>query len=150
MDYIMGPKANDCFLCLPTNHQGPLPEKLVLYSDPIALVVMNLYPYNNAHLMIAPRRHVATLAEASEEERLALINQAARATVILDQAMAPQGYNLGVNQGQVAGAGLAEHLHFHVTPRYLGDSNYMTVLAETRVIPEHVRATYDRLVGFFN
>jgi ATP adenylyltransferase len=111
---------------------------------------MNLYPYNNAHLMAAPRRHVATLALATASERAALINLAARATEALDQAMAPHGYNLGINQGEVAGAGLVEHLHFHITPRYLGDTNYMTVLAETRVIPEHLRATYDKLVGLFN
>jgi ATP adenylyltransferase len=122
---------------------------LVLHSDPLCLVIMNLYPYNNAHLMVAPRRHVATLALATVEERIALINLAARATEILDKAMAPHGYNLGVNQGLVAGAGIADHLHFHITPRYQGDTNYMTVLAETRVIPEHIRATYDKLVGLF-
>jgi ATP adenylyltransferase len=129
---------------------GPCPERLVLRSDSVSLVVMNLYPYNNAHLLVAPRRHVATLALATEEERLAIINQAALATTILDQVLSPHGYNLGVNQGQVAGAGLADHLHLHVTPRYMGDVNYMTALSETRVIPEHVRATYDRLVGYFN
>jgi ATP adenylyltransferase len=111
---------------------------------------MNLYPYNNAHLMAAPRRHVATLAKATEEERVAVINLAARATEILDRAMSPHGYNMGINQGSVAGAGLEDHLHFHITPRYSGDTNYMTVLAETRVIPEHIQATYDRLVGYFN
>jgi ATP adenylyltransferase len=150
MDYILGPKENDCCFCLPASHVGPLPERLVLYSDPVSLVIMNLYPYNNAHLMAAPRRHVATLALATPEERLALINLAARATEVLDQAMGPHGYNLGINQGAVAGAGLADHLHFHITPRYQGDTNYMTVLAETRVIPEHIRATYDQLVGLFN
>jgi ATP adenylyltransferase len=150
MDYILGPKEKNCCFCLPKNQLGPWPERLVLYSDPVSLVIMNLYPYNNAHLLVAPRRHVATLAQATEEERLAVINLAARATEILDRVMAPHGYNLGINQGLVAGAGLADHLHFHVTPRYQGDTNYMTVLAETRVIPEHIRATYDKLVGCFN
>jgi ATP adenylyltransferase len=150
MDYILKPNKHDCFLCLPVDLLGPFPDRLVLYSDPVVQVVMNLYPYNNAHLIVAPRRHVATLALATEEERLAIINHAARATVILDKVMAPHGYNLGVNQGEVAGAGVADHLHLHVTPRYQGDVNYMTVLAETRVIPEHIRTTYDKLVGFFN
>jgi ATP adenylyltransferase len=151
MDYILSPKDGECFFCLPETHQsGPLPERLVLYSDPLALIIMNLYPYNNAHLMTAPRRHVATLAQTTPEERLALVNLAARATEILDRAMKPHGYNLGINQGPIAGAGLADHLHLHITPRYQGDTNYMTVLGEVRVIPEHIRATYDQLVGWFN
>jgi ATP adenylyltransferase len=152
MEYILGPKdtKDSCFFCLPKDHLGPLPERLVLYSDRVALIIMNLYPYNNAHLMTAPRRHVATLALATEEERLAVVNLAARATEILDRTMKPHGFNLGINQGLVAGAGLADHLHFHITPRYQGDTNYMTVLGETRVIPEHIRITYDKLVGLFN
>jgi ATP adenylyltransferase len=149
MDYILGPKKPDCFFCLPPDHLGPDPERLVLYSDALSLVIMNLYPYNNAHLMVAPRRHVASLALATEEERVSLINLAAKTTLILDQVLAPQGYNLGINQGLVAGAGLADHLHFHIAPRWSGDTNFMTVLAETRVIPEHIRATYDQLVGRF-
>jgi ATP adenylyltransferase len=152
MDYINAPKndKNNCFICLPKDHLGPLRERLVLYSDSLAQVIMNLYPYNNAHLMTAPRRHVATLALATVEERVAMVNLAARATEILDRVMSPHGYNLGINQGLVAGAGLADHLHFHITPRYQGDTNYMTVLGDTRVIPEHIMATFDKLVGLFN
>jgi ATP adenylyltransferase len=152
MDYILSPKdtLDSCFFCLPENHLGPLPDRLVLYSDPTALIIMNLYPYNNGHLMTAPRRHVATLAQATRQEREAVINLAAWATEILQRFMAPHGFNLGINQGLVAGAGIADHLHFHITPRFQGDTNYMTVLGETRVIPEHIKATFDQLVGLFN
>jgi ATP adenylyltransferase len=151
MEYILdNNKRPGCVFCLPEEHLGPLKERLVLYSDPQVLLIMNRFPYNNAHLMAAPRRHVATLASATESERLALVNLTARATMVLDQVQKPDGYNLGINQGAVAGAGIADHLHFHITPRYNGDTNYMTVIGETRVIPEHIIATYEKLVGYFN
>jgi ATP adenylyltransferase len=152
MEYILGehPGPGSCVFCLPPEHLGPLPERLVLYSDAEVLLIMNRYPYNNSHLMVAPRRHVATLALADSRERAALVNLAARVTEILDKAQHPDGYNLGINQGQVAGAGIADHLHLHITPRYQGDTNYMTVIGETRVIPEHIKATYQKLLGFFS
>jgi ATP adenylyltransferase len=152
MDYILGkgPKVDGCVFCLPKDHLGPLPERLVLFSDREVLLIMNRFPYNNAHLMVAPRRHVATLSETGPGERLAMMNMATRAMAILDKTQKPDGYNLGINQGQVAGAGITDHLHLHVTPRYLGDTNYMTVIGETRVIPEHILATYEKLVGFFS
>jgi ATP adenylyltransferase len=151
MDYILGkdPRPEGCVFCLPEGHMGPLRDRLVLYSDRDVLLIMNRYPYNNAHLMVAPRRHVATLSGAEPAERLAMMNLAARATEILTKAQKPDGYNLGINQGQVAGAGITDHLHLHITPRYNGDTNYMTVIGETRVIPEHLAATYDKLLKFF-
>jgi ATP adenylyltransferase len=152
MEYILDDKKKerDCVFCLPKEHIGPLPERLVLFSDPEVLLIMNRFPYNNAHLMVAPRRHVASLALATPQERSAIINLAARTTEILDKAQNPDGYNLGINQGLVAGAGIADHLHFHITPRYNGDTNYMTAIGETRVIPEHIAKTYEKLVGYFN
>ena len=152
MDYILraGSDKGGCFLCLPPDHLGPDRDRLILYSDPVVLVIMNLYPYNNGHLMVAPRRHVATLAKADEEERLALTNQAARASEILDRIMAPHGFNMGINQGRVAGGSVEEHLHIHITPRYLGDNNYMAAIGETKVISEHILTTYDKLVPAFN
>ncbi|MDR2200484.1 MAG: HIT domain-containing protein [Deltaproteobacteria bacterium] len=152
MEYILRePKDEEgCVFCLPEDHLGPLPERLVLYSDQTALVMMNRYPYNNAHLLVAPRRHVATLAEATAEERSAVIELAARTTSLLSAFMKPDGFNMGVNQGKVAGAGISEHLHMHITPRYNGDTNYMTVLGETRVIPEHLAKTYEKLLELFS
>ncbi|MDR2339821.1 MAG: HIT domain-containing protein [Deltaproteobacteria bacterium] len=152
MEYILeDPKDSDgCVFCLPEGHLGPLPERLVLWSDPTVFVMMNRYPYNNAHLLVAPRRHVATLADATPLERSAIIELTAKATRALEEGMSPDGFNMGVNQGKVAGAGISEHLHLHITPRYNGDTNYMTVIGETRVIPEHLRRTYEKLVGLFN
>jgi ATP adenylyltransferase len=152
MAYIEGTdkvKQQGCVFCLPPDHLGPMAERLVLYSDDLTIVIMNLYPYNNGHLLVAPRRHVNSLSLTTESERLALMNLTVRATEALEKAQKAQGFNLGINQGTVAGAGITDHLHLHVTPRYLGDVNFMTVLSETRVIPEHIEATYQRLLGFF-
>ena len=150
MSYITGEREKGCFLCLPPDHLGPDRGRLVLFSDPLILVMLNLYPYNNGHLLISPRRHIPSLSAAGEAERLALMNQAARATDILDRVQKPQGFNIGVNQGRVSGGSVEDHLHIHVTPRYLGDSNYMTVIGQARVISEHILATYDKLVSAFN
>ncbi|MDR2935538.1 MAG: HIT domain-containing protein [Candidatus Adiutrix sp.] len=150
MSYITGEREKGCFLCLPPDHLGPDRDRLVLFSDRQVLVMLNLYPYNNGHLLISPRRHIPNLAAASETERLALMNQAARATGILERIVKPQGFNIGINQGRVSGGSVEDHLHVHVTPRYLGDSNYMTVIGQARVISEHILATYDKLVAAFN
>jgi ATP adenylyltransferase len=151
MSYITGAREKKgCFLCLPPAHMGPDRGRFLLFSDHLVLVMLNIYPYNNGHLLISPRRHIPSLSAAEEAERLALMNQAARATEILDRLMRPSGFNLGINQGRVSGGSVKDHLHIHVTPRYLGDSNYMTVLGETRVISEHILATYDKLVSAFN
>jgi ATP adenylyltransferase len=151
MEYILRPDKDreNCFLCLPPEHSGPDRERLVLYSDADVLVVMNLYPYTNGHLLIAPRRHVSTLAKTTEAERLAIMNMAAKASDILMEVMKPAGFNMGINQGKVAGGSVEDHLHFHITPRYLGDSNYMAVIGESRVISEHIQATYDKLREHF-
>jgi ATP adenylyltransferase len=111
--------------------------------------MMNRYPYNNAHLLVAPRRHIATLSDATKEERAAIMELATEAVDRLTSFMHPDGFNLGINQGRIAGAGISEHLHLHITPRYLGDTNFMTVLADTRVIPEHIQKTYEKLVELF-
>lgn len=150
MSYITGEREKGCFLCLPPDHLGPDRGRLLLFSDPQVLVMLNRYPYNNGHLLICPRRHIPTLAAAGEAERLALMNQTARATDILDRVQRPQGFNIGINQGRVSGGSVEDHLHIHVTPRYLGDSNYMTVIGQARIISEHILATYDKLVSAFN
>jgi ATP adenylyltransferase len=150
MDYILeDTKPEGCVFCLPEGHAGPLPERLVLCADALVFLVMNRYPYNNGHVLAAPRRHVATLAQATREERAALMELTVRATETIGELLAPDGFNIGVNQGRTAGAGIDAHLHVHVTPRWNGDTNYMTVLADTRVVPEHIRRTYERLLERF-
>ena len=152
MSYISeaGQKKCGCFLCLEPDRLGPDRSRLVLYSDELVLVMMNLYPYNNGHLLVAPRRHIPSLLAANEKERLALVNETARASDMLGRVMNPCGFNMGINQGRVSGGSVEDHLHMHITPRYLGDSNYMTVLGETRVISEHILATYDKLAAAYN
>jgi ATP adenylyltransferase len=150
IDYILSDqKPSGCVLCLPEDHTGPLPERLVLASDRLVFLIMNRYPYNNGHVLVAPRRHVATLSLTTSEERAALMDLTAKATEAIGDLMKPDGFNIGVNQGRIAGAGIAEHLHIHVTPRWEGDTSYMTTVSETRVIPEHIRLTYERLLGAF-
>jgi ATP adenylyltransferase len=150
MDYILDKKPSvGCVFCLPPDHNGPLKERLVLYSDPFVSVLMNRFPYNNCHLLVAPRRHVATLSLSTREERSALIDLVAKVSDILTDFCHPDGFNMGINQGIVAGAGISDHLHMHITPRFNGDTNYMTVISETRVIPEHIQRTYEKLVELF-
>ncbi|MGL4209156.1 MAG: HIT family protein [Candidatus Adiutrix sp.] len=152
MSYIekAGAKECECFLCLPPNHIGPDRTKFVLFSDKTVLIMLNLYPYNNGHLLIAPRRHIPNLSAATTSERGAIIEWAARASEILSEKMNPAGFNMGINQGRVAGGSVEAHLHFHVTPRYLGDCNYMAAIGETKVISQHILATFDKLVNCFN
>lgn len=149
MDYILeDPKdSGGCVFCLPEGHMGPLPERLVLCSDSLVLLMMNRYPYNNGHLLAAPRRHAASLSQASAGEREALIEATTTATELLAKAMAPDGFNIGVNQGRTAGAGISGHLHVHIVPRWAGDTNFMAVMSETRVIPEHIQKTYQKLLA---
>jgi len=117
----------------------------VLYRAKHCFVTLNLYPYNNGHLMVVPYRHVPTLQELDDPELADLMIVTQQALRILHQAYNPQGYNIGINQGQAAGAGIASHLHQHIVPRWGGDTNYLTVIGETRTIPEWIDQTYVQL-----
>ena len=139
-----------CCFCLPPDHLGIDRPRLVLYSDATILVIMNLYPYNTGHLLVAPRRHIATLAETTTEERLSLMNKVALSTEILTKVLSPGGFNMGINQGRVSGGSVEQHLHFHITPRYQGDANYMTIFGKTKVISQDLFKSFDQLVGLFN
>ncbi len=110
---------------------------------------MNRFPYINGHLLVAPLRHVSTLDALSPEEKLDLITMVEKPIGVLKEAMNPGGFNVGLNLGKVAGAGIEDHIHFHVVPRWSGDTNAMTVLGEVRVVPEHIQATYRKLSRFF-
>ena len=110
---------------------------------------MNRFPYINGHLLIAPLRHVSALDALLSEEKLDLITMVEKSIGVLKEVMNPEGFNVGLNLGKVAGAGVEEHIHFHVVPRWGGDTNYMTVFGEVRVIPEHIQATYRKLSPFF-
>lgn len=143
--YLAEPKRSGCIFC----EEGDDRELLVLRRTPLARIMLNRYPYSNGHLLVAPRRHTAELGELTEAEMLELFRGAALCRDVLVRASAPDGFNIGLNLGKAAGAGIADHLHLHVVPRWNGDSNFMTVVADLRVIPEALLATYDRLLPLF-
>lgn len=124
-------------------------EHLVLRVTERASVLMNLFPYANGHIMVAPRTHTADYAGLDAETSEALQAELRRAVRVLERAFSPAGFNIGMNLGRAAGAGITEHLHWHVVPRWIGDTNFMPALADTRVMPDHLANTYARLLPLF-
>jgi ATP adenylyltransferase len=149
MDYILSDKVGGCIFCDKPRLQRDV-EHHILWRGDTAFVMMNRYPYNNGHLMVAPHAHVASLAALETAQRSELFELTARCEQVLQQAVKPEGFNIGLNLGAAAGAGIAEHLHMHIVPRWAGDTNFMTVLGEVRVIPQHLDETYQLLVSYFN
>ncbi len=148
MEYILGEdKPKGCIFC-PEPGEDPA-SRLVLFSGHLTRIMMNKYPYINGHLLISPLRHVAGLEDLTHAELLDLQLKLRESLEILRQVMRPDGFNVGLNLGIVAGAGVESHLHFHVVPRWNGDTNFIPVFAEVRVIPEHFRQTYERLAPYF-
>jgi ATP adenylyltransferase len=148
MDYILGEdKAQGCIFC-PWPEED-LVERLVLFSGRLTRIMMNKYPYINGHLLISPRRHVPGLDDLTPEELLDLQFKLRQSLGILKEIMRPDGFNVGLNLGVVAGAGVEAHIHWHVVPRWHGDTNFIPVFADVRVIPEHFRQTYARLAPHF-
>ena len=148
MDYILGPKPDACVFCLPEDTSGDR-DRLVLARGRHSFVIMNKFPYNNGHLMVTPFRHVSSLSALSTEESVELTRGLTFCTEVLQKAMHPQGINIGLNLGEAAGAGIAAHLHYQIVPRWNGDSSFMAVFGETRVIPQLLASTYDQLVPYF-
>jgi ATP adenylyltransferase len=122
---------------------------LVVFRGRSCYVILNKFPYNNGHLLVVPNRHIATLAEATSEELSEMMELARRSEVAIREAYSPHGLNLGINLGKPAGAGILNHLHFHVVPRWNGDTNFMTVVGGTRVLPEELSVTAERLRPLF-
>jgi ATP adenylyltransferase len=133
--YVTGAKEAGCVLCRAIGG-ADAPDSLVVHVGPHDFVVMNRYPYNAGHIMIAPRRHVATLGEATAEELSEMMSLARRSEEIFRDVYKPDGINLGMNLGRPAGAGVADHIHLHAVPRWIGDTNFMGVVGGVRVIPE--------------
>ncbi len=149
MEYILGPKPDRCVLCIPPEEAGEDAERLILHRGRHAFVIMNKFPYNNGHLMVVPFRHVTDLPDLSPEEAGEVMELLQLAVRVLEEHFQPQGINIGLNMGEAAGAGIRDHLHFHLVPRWNGDSSFMAVLDETRVIPEHLASTYRKLNPLF-
>jgi len=148
MDYIMLEKPAGCILC-EKPAQNSDDANYILCRGNQNFVMMNAYPYNPGHLMIAPYRHVASLEELTADELHEHIEIVSRSIKVLRQVFNPGGFNVGVNMGKAAGAGIADHVHTHIVPRWQGDTNFMPVFADTRVIPQALAETYEKLKGKF-
>jgi len=145
IEYILDNKKEGCIFCNAFSKD----DDLTLYKGDVTMVVMNKFPYVNGHLLVAPTRHFSTFDQFSKDEMGNLLRTVAQSVRILKKVMHPDGFNIGLNLGKVAGAGVEEHLHFHIVPRWLGDTNALTVFAEVRVISEHLKATYNNLKPYF-
>jgi ATP adenylyltransferase len=138
--------APDCIFC---NTSEPGRGDLVVARGRVSFVILNLYPYNNGHLMVVPNRHVPNLASLNADEQAELMRLTRHAEMALTEVYNPQGLNVGINLGRPAGAGIADHLHVHLVPRWNGDTNFMTVVGNVRVVPEDLQATKARLQPIF-
>jgi len=145
MEYILADKEDVCVFC-----DGLLKnDDLTLYKGNDTMVMMNKFPYINGHLLVAPVQHLSALDQLGKRQMGELLATVERSVDILKKVMSPDGFNVGLNLGKVAGAGVEEHLHFHIVPRWFGDTNALTVFADVRVIPEHIKATYENLKPHF-
>lgn len=150
MEYIRNDKpAAGCILCLGSD-SGNDRERLVLHRTSSSFVMLNRFPYSNGHLMVSPLRHLSTLEDLTDEELCDLTRTVRLACRVLTTASSPQGINLGANFGKAAGAGIDDHLHIHLVPRWNGDTNFMTVIGDIRVMPENLSATYGILSQAFD
>ena len=141
-------KTPGCVLCRAVSGEAGA-DRLVVHRTELSFVVMNLFPYNGGHVMVAPRRHVGSLGEASLEELAELMALARRLEAVFREVYRPDGINVGMNLGRSAGAGVADHIHLHLVPRWIGDTNFMTVVSGTRVIPEEPEQACLRLRPYF-
>lgn len=150
MEYILdNSKPKGCIFCDKPKEDSDR-ENLILFRGKQVFVIMNRYPYNNGHLMITPYAHVSEINALTEEEMQEIFLETSRATGILKEAVSPEGFNIGMNLGKAAGAGIEDHLHMHIVPRWSGDTNFMPVLADIRVMPEHLDETYVKLKSFYD
>jgi ATP adenylyltransferase len=148
LSYILSEKTKSCIFC---NHpaSGQHKKSLLLHAGTTSLVMLNRYPYSSSHLLIAPRKHTGNLSKLTADEMSDLFATLQRSVEALTAAVKPAGFNIGMNLGRVAGAGITRHLHLHVVPRWQGDTNFMPIVAESMVLPEHLDRTYERLAPIF-
>jgi ATP adenylyltransferase len=150
MEYVGAAQEPGCLFCR-VREAPPEDDRrnLVVLRGGDALVMLNRYPYNNGHLMVAPRAHVGSLADLDDDQSLAVVRLTRRSLRVLEAVMHPAGFNVGVNIGRAAGAGVADHVHVHVVPRWDGDTNFMPVLGEVKVVNEHLDRTWETLAAAF-
>jgi ATP adenylyltransferase len=153
-----GSVVPDCIFCDAASgadrsgdsHSDSARDRLVLARGRVSFVILNLYPYNNGHLMVVPNRHAPNLATLTADEQVELMRLSRHAEIALTEAYAPHGINIGINLGKSAGAGVLDHLHVHLVPRWNGDTNFMTAIGNTRVLPEDLAASAARLRPIFD
>ncbi|MDA0837805.1 MAG: HIT domain-containing protein [Planctomycetota bacterium] len=145
LDYILEEKEDGCIFCHAVTKDEDRERHVAIRGD-ACFCILNKFPYNNGHLMIAPNRHVSRLNELEETELVEMVKLAQRLEGILTRMMRPDGFNVGFNLGKAAGAGIEAHLHLHIVPRWEGDTNFMPVLGDTRVVPQALDKFYDYLM----
>jgi ATP adenylyltransferase len=144
-EYIRGKKPDGCIFCKSSLRS----DEFVLFEGKTCFVMMNRYPYSCGHLMVIPDRHLSNVHDLTPDEKLEMFNLLDLSIRVLDETMKPGGFNIGINLGKVAGAGVDDHLHAHVVPRWSGDTNFMTVVGESRVVSEDLTETRNNLLPFF-
>jgi len=147
MTYLQGnsPKIDGCLFCNAAAAPESDPSTFVVHRGQHAFIILNLYPYNNGHLMVVPFTHTESIEGLTPETLAEFMALSQQSLAVLRKAYGPQGFNIGINIGAPAGAGVPGHVHMHIVPRWAGDSNFMSTLADTRVIPETISQTYERL-----
>jgi ATP adenylyltransferase len=149
MNYILSKKEKGCIFCeLPKQNKDR--ENLIIYRSKHNYVIMNRFPYNNGHIMVVPYMHTSSFDNLSDEVLLDFMKVTQHSINSIKKAFMPDGFNIGINIGRIAGAGMEEHIHLHMVPRWAGDTSFMTVFDEIRVIPEHLLQTYDKLYIAFH
>ncbi|MDD5005623.1 MAG: HIT domain-containing protein [Candidatus Omnitrophica bacterium] len=144
--YIRKPENKKCVLCLPSKNKAIDKKRFVILRGKHSFSVLNIYPYNNGHFMACPVKHIKKLEELKQAEILDLFDVIKKTIKLVDKALKPKGYNLGINLGKVSGAGIDKHLHIHVVPRWNGDTNFMPIISNTKVISQSLKDLYKRLV----
>ncbi len=137
MSYISNPKAKKCIFCNP--------DKYVILKTAHSIAMLNIFPYNNGHMMVAPLKHIKDISQLNEAEAIDLFGVINKTKTLLDKILKPQGYNIGINLSRAAGAGIPGHLHIHIVPRWNGDANFMPVIARTKVISQSIEELYKQL-----
>jgi len=147
MRYIDGShKDEGCIFCTkPKEEETKDKENLILYRGKKAFIMMNLFPYTNGHVMVIPYKHTGNIEDLDDDEMLEIMNLCKLTVKGMKDIISPEGFNIGFNIGRPAGAGVVDHVHMHIVPRWIGDTNFMPLLAETKVISEHIFDTYDKL-----
>lgn len=148
LEYIRGPKPGECIFCA-RPAAGDDASSYIVRRGEHCFVMLNAYPYSNGHLMVAPYRHVSSITELDEPTLLELMTTARDALAALGAVYGPEGFNMGINQGKIAGAGFEDHVHLHVVPRWAGDTNFMPVIGSTRVLPQSLDDSYRELQAAF-